>query len=332
MHYYSYLRPLLFKLPAEPAHVLAVNALRLGLLPSQTIKDNPVQIGNLRVRNKVGMAAGFDKNGDAIAGLFNQGFGFVECGTVTPRAQVGNPKPRLFRLKEDEAVINRMGFNNAGLDALLANLERQKKDIQKARSKGARLGINIGKNKETVDANADYLTMLEHVAEHADYVTLNISSPNTPGLRDLQEGNALTSLLDAVCNKREAMKHQVPLWLKLAPDLEDEACESIAATVRNFPIDTLIISNTTISRPDSLQSSCKNEQGGLSGKPLMTLATDRLRRFKELTDLPLIGVGGIASAEDAKTKLAAGATAVQLYSALVYQGFGLVQQIGEKLV
>lgn len=327
--YYPFLAPLLHELNPEKAHRLAILALRFKALPYQPLVNHLAKIGTMRFANPVGLAAGFDKNGEVVASLFNQGFGFVECGTVTPRPQEGNPKPRLFRLKPDEAIINRLGFNNAGLEALKRNIDRQGDAIAKARQRSQRLGINIGKNKDSDDAVADYVTMMDGVLEFADYITLNISSPNTPGLRDLQAADALKPLLDAACNRRAQHTRRVALWLKLAPDLEDGECEAIARTLEQYPIDALVIGNTTISRPPELKGRYKAAEGGLSGKPLMALSTQRLQLFSALTmgKIPLVGVGGIASPEDAKAKREAGATLVQLYTALIYQGFALVPRI-----
>lgn len=337
MNIYRSLTPLLFKLPAENAHRLAIQALSRGLLPPKRAIDHPalrMNVGGLTFRNPVGLAAGFDKNAEAAAALLHQGFGFVECGTVTPRPQEGNPKPRMFRLQEDEAVINRLGFNNDGLAALKQNIGAQCRALRDSRLTYGALGINIGKNKSTTDNIADYLTMLDGVHAIADYVTLNISSPNTPGLRELQFADELGRLLDAVCNRREQLAVIVPVWLKLAPDLSDEQCAAIAETVKDYPINALIISNTTTERLENLQSAFKGEQGGLSGKPLMALSTDRLRLFRSLLGegMHLVGTGGIASAEDAYAKVKAGASLVQLYSALVYQGFGLVRDINTGLL
>jgi len=337
MSFYQHIRPLLFRLPPETAHGVTLKALSHKLLPSRRAMDHPalrMNVGGLLFRNPVGLAPGFDKNAEAAAALLRQGFGFVECGTVTPHPQAGNPKPRLFRLEEDEAVINRMGFNNNGLTALRDNIGAQFRDLREQRRSYGVFGINIGKNKTSVDAVADYLTMLDGVYAAADYVTLNISSPNTPGLRDMQHADALHQLLDAVCNRREQLSVIVPLWLKLAPDLTDEQCAEVANVVKDYPINAVIVSNTTVQRPETLQSVHKGEQGGLSGKPLMALSTDRLRLFRRLLgeNKPLIGIGGIASAEDAYAKIKAGASLVQLYSALVYQGFGLVHDINTGLL
>ena len=329
----SLLRAPLLHLPPEIAHHIAICGLACGLVPSQELVSAPREVGGVKLVNAVGMAAGFDKNGEAVAALFKQGFGFVECGTVTPRAQAGNPKPRLFRLTDDHAVINRMGFNNGGLETLTRNLTKQQAAIETARAKhGQALGINIGKNKDSEDAVADYLIMLRGVAPMADYVTINISSPNTPGLRDLQNEDALKRLLSELLSLRETLPKRVPLWLKLAPDLDAVAIDSIVSVLSANPMDALIVSNTTLSRPD-LKSSDKNETGGLSGAPLYALSTTTLRAFAERLggSLPLIGVGGIANAEDAKGKMAAGASAVQLYSSLVYHGFDRVPAIARAL-
>lgn len=337
MTYYRLLSKLIFLFPPETAHRMAVQALAHGLVPGQRTIDHPalrMEVGGLSFRNPLGLAAGFDKNAEVAAALFEQGFGFVECGTVTPLAQAGNPQPRMFRLPQDEALINRLGFNNEGVEAVKRNLASQGRRLQKARLGGAILGINIGKNKTSEDAVADYLTMFNAVHELADYITINISSPNTPGLRDLQAASALAELLEALCNRREQMGTQVPLWLKLAPDLSDEECHAVAETVREYPINALVISNTTIERPVSLQSPASREQGGLSGRPLLVPSTAKLRLFYKLlgNKIPLVGVGGVASAEDAYAKIRAGASLVQLYTALAYQGFGLVREINAGLL
>lgn len=331
MKIYPHLKPLLFKIDPETAHRAAIRALAAGIVPSQPIlAHGPLhtRVSGVDFRHPVCLAAGFDKNAEAAVPLFAQGFAAVECGTVTPRPQAGNPKPRMFRLVEDEAVINRLGFNNEGLEALRRRLQTAHGKLAQVRSRGGVLGINIGKNKDSEDAVADYVTMLQGVAEYADYVTVNISSPNTPGLRDMQAGSALSELLDAVCAARDKLSARVPLWLKVAPDLTDEQVGAMVETLRAYPLDALIISNTTISRP-TLKSESQNEQGGLSGKPLFALSTDRLKLFHRLTEgrIPLVGVGGIASAEDAYAKIRAGASLVQLYSALAYQGFALVTDI-----
>jgi dihydroorotate dehydrogenase len=322
MDYYPLLRPLLFLLPPETAHTLAVRALRSGLVPPQASHISPalnVSAFNLQFPSPVGMAAGFDKNAEAMDALLAQGFGFVEVGTCTPKPQTGNAKPRMFRLREDEAVINRLGFNNLGKNIFCDNL-------RKPRRAGI-VGANIGKNKDSDDAIADYVTMFHAVSGCADYITVNISSPNTAGLRALQERAALDALLQALQDARGSA--HVPLLLKIAPDIDEAEQEAIAEVVLARAIDGLIVSNTTIARPHTLISQHKTQAGGLSGKPLMSRSTQVLANMYRLTGgkLPLIGVGGIASAEDAYAKIRAGATLVQLYSALVYQGFALVPRI-----
>lgn len=332
MTLYSFVSPLVFCLLPETAHRAAVKALAWHMIPNQpflTFDSLGITVSGLHFRHPVGLAAGFDKNAEAVSALFRQGFSAVECGTVTMRPQTGNPKPRLFRLTQDKAVINRMGFNNLGIDALCHQLERQSSLLRIARDKGGILGINIGKNKDSDHPVADYVALLQSAADYADYITINISSPNTPGLRDLQTGSALDELLDALCTAREKLPKRVPLWLKLAPDLTDEQCSATAETLKTYPVDALIISNTTVSRDFPLKSKDKDQHGGLSGKVLMELSTRKLALFYRLTEgkIPLVGVGGIASAEDAYAKIRAGASLVQLYTALIFQGFGLVTSI-----
>lgn len=310
---------------AEKAHGLAIRALRSGLVPAQpTITDARLQqeLFGLHFPNPVGLAAGFDKNADVWRATLKQGFGFVEIGTVTPRPQEGNPKPRLFRLVEDKAVINRMGFNNAGMEATYANL----RDVNLAQGI---VGVNIGKNKDTEDAAEDYTALIRRFSDVADYFTVNISSPNTQGLRALQERDSLLKLMKAVLAERDAQARRVPVLVKIAPDLDDAGIDDAASVALMLDFDGMIVSNTTLARPESLRSTHKAETGGLSGAPLMTRSTEVLMKLYRTTQgrIPLIGVGGIASAEDAITKLRHGASLVQLYSALVYQGFGLVSEI-----
>jgi dihydroorotate dehydrogenase len=323
MDYYRFLRPLLFMLPPERAHAAALCALRSGLLPAQRGVEDPrlrVTLWGLEFPNPIGLAAGFDKNAVAADALLAQGFGFVETGTVTPLPQAGNARPRMFRLAEDAAVINRLGFNNGGAEAYARNLAR--------RGHAGIVGANIGKNRDSADAVADYALMARRVAPLADYITVNVSSPNTQGLRDLQHKEALRALLGAVLQARDegAGGRRVPLLLKIAPDLDEGACEDIAQVALDADIDGLIVSNTTVSRPESLRGAHRAQGGGLSGAPLMAPSTAVLARMHTLTQgrLPLIGVGGVGSAEDAYAKIRAGASLVQLYTALVYQGFGLV--------
>ena len=312
-------------LDAEDAHRAAILGLKLGLGPRDLAPDDPIlvtTIAGLRLPNCVGLAAGFDKNAEIPAAMLRAGFGFVECGTVTPLAQAGNPRPRLFRLTEDRAVINRMGFNNDGLEAFTARLTRRGPGI---------VGANIGANKDAADRIADYVTGLKRAAPLCDYVTVNISSPNTPGLRALQTGAALDELLGRLAEVRETLRTRPPVLLKVAPDLEADEPAEIVAAARRHGLDGVIVSNTTVERP-VLKSQHAGEAGGLSGAPLFEQSTAMLRAFRAAdATLPLIGVGGIASGADAYAKIRAGADAVQLYSALVYGGPGLVSRIKRDL-
>lgn len=324
---YALLRPLLFRLPPEEAHKASIRALRCGVLPPQRITPSPrlaQTLWGLAFPHPLGMAAGFDKNAEVIDGLATQGFGFVECGTVTPRPQAGNPKPRIFRLPAEQAVINRLGFNNEGLDTYVRNIGRRKSSLV--------LGGNIGKNKDSDDAIADYVTCLQRVYPLVDYITVNISSPNTPGLRDLQSEASLRALIRALHTERTALAGQgrtKPVLVKIAPDLDAHAIAMIADVACAESVDGLIISNTTIARPGV----ASQEAGGLSGAPLMPLATQMLAEMARATAgrIPLVGVGGIRSAGDAYEKILHGASLVQVYTALVYQGFGLVRTIVEGL-
>lgn len=324
--------PLLRLLPPETAHDLTIRLLACGLAPRLRADGDPILRTSLWGRdfpNPVGLAAGFDKNALAYRAILGLGFGFTEIGTVTPRPQAGNPKPRLFRLAEDGAVINRMGFNNDGIDAVLPRLRGPRSGI---------LGINIGKNKDSTDAVEDYVTGATAFAPLADYLVVNVSSPNTPGLRDLQRrepflelARAVRAARDAACAK--AGRTPPPLLLKIAPDLDGGQIEDVAEVAVGAPADGLIVSNTTIARPDSLRSPHHAEAGGLSGAPLFESSTAVLRRISALTQgrLPLIGVGGIASGDQAYAKIRAGASLVQLYSALVYHGPGLLGRIRRDL-
>jgi dihydroorotate dehydrogenase len=332
--FFNFMRPLVHCLPPEMAHALGIFALRAGILPSApSLRYSELTLNVLghSFPNPIGLAAGFDKNAAATARVLAQGFGFVEAGTVTPKPQAGNPKPRIFRLAEDEAVINRLGFNNHGLEAFAARLRR--------RDRGCGIvGANIGKNKDSADAVADYAHCLRIVYPHADYITINISSPNTPGLRALQKRAALIELLTQLTAVRDecAIAHgrHVKLLLKVAPDLDHQEKEDIADKAPDCGIDGIIVGNTTLSRPTNLKSWDAAEQGGLSGKPLFDLSTQVLKDFYRLTGgrILLVGTGGIASAADAYRKIRAGATLVQLYTALVYQGFGLVREIEEGML
>jgi dihydroorotate dehydrogenase len=316
-------RDTLLALDPETAHGLTISALRLGLAPAPAAPD-PAELATelcgLRLANPVGMAAGFDKNAEVPAALARFGFGLVEVGTLTPLAQAGNPKPRLFRVPGADGVVNRMGFNNEGHEAALARLREARV--------GAPLGVNIGANKTSPDFVADYVLGVARFADLADYLTVNVSSPNTPGLRDLQAGEALARLLGAVLAARAKAKTRVPVFLKLAPDLDEAQMDEIAAVIARTDLDGLIVSNTTLSRDPVAGLENAGEAGGLSGKPLFPLATRRLAQMRQrVGSLPIIGVGGIHSAQSALAKFEAGANAVQLYSALVFGGLDLLASI-----
>jgi dihydroorotate dehydrogenase len=328
MSLYSILRPLVFRLDAEAAHRLTIAALRLrpGSAAEPSRYDRLTStVSGLVFPNPVGLAAGFDKNAEVPDAMLALGFGFVEVGTLTPRPQDGNARPRLFRLIEDGGVINRMGFNNDGQAAALQRLRRRKD-----RAENGVVGVNIGANKDSADRIGDYAQGVRAMAPVAEYLTVNISSPNTPGLRNLQSGGELAELLAAVAEARGP--GGPPVWLKVAPDLEPGDHERIARAALDHRVDALIIANTTVSRPP-LASAYSSEQGGLSGAPLAPLALAQLRRFRAIVgaDLPLISAGGIGSADDAWDRIRAGASLVQLYSALVYEGPDLARRINEGL-
>ncbi len=319
---FAALRPLLFALDAERAHDLTLAALRTRLVPRAAPDDAILRanLAGLDLPNPVGLAAGFDKNVHVPDAMLRLGFGFVEAGTVTPRAQDGNPRPRVFRLVDDRAVINRLGFNNDGLEAAALRLRAR-------RARPGAVGINLGANKDSSDRIADYVAGVRATAALASYLTINISSPNTPGLRGLQERNALTDLIAATLSARGRIA--TPLFVKVAPDLDAAQIDGIARAALDGGIDGLIVSNTTLAR-DGIASP---EAGGLSGAPLFVRSTSVLRAFRSATGgaLPLIGVGGIASGADAYAKLRAGASAVQVYTALVYHGPGLIARIKAEL-
>ncbi len=320
----AFYHPLLFRLDAERAHGLTIAALaawgKAGAPAAPALPSLPTTVAGVGFANPLGLAAGVDKDGRAIDGFFGLGFGSVEIGTLTPLPQPGNPKPRIFRLVEDRAIVNRLGFNNGGLDAALPRA--------KAATRKGVLGINVGANKDATDRIADYVHGITHAAPLADYITINISSPNTPGLRDLQHGAALRDLL-AACT---AAKGSTPIFLKVAPDLDPTAIDDIARAAIDARIDALIVSNTTISRP-SLRSSNATQTGGLSGAPLAPLARARLADFRTATGaaIPLVSVGGVGSGAEAYARIRAGANLVQLYSALVYEGPGLPARILREL-
>ncbi|HVR90094.1 MAG TPA: quinone-dependent dihydroorotate dehydrogenase [Novosphingobium sp.] len=318
---YALLRPALFQLDAEPAHRLAIAALKLLPGGGRICPDGPlaITVAGLDFPNPLGMAAGFDKDGEVPDALLGLGFGFAEVGSITPLPQAGNPKPRLFRLTEDRAVINRMGFNNGGAEAAMERLARRA-------NKPGIVGINIGANKDSIDRIADYATMARLMAPLASYLAVNVSSPNTPGLRALQDEGALSALLDAVLAER--CPSGPPVFLKVAPDLEPADIDTISRIAIDKRLGALIVANTTISRPP-LKSPHAGEGGGLSGEPLRELAQQRLRDFRVATGgaVPLIGVGGIASAEHAWARIRAGASLVQLYSAMTFAGPGIAHLV-----
>ena len=326
---YPLIRPVLRRLPREAAHELTLRALEVGsrgFLRASAAQepDPPVlaqRLWGLDFANPVGLAAGYDKDARVPDAMRRLGFGFVEVGTVTPRPQPGNPKPRVFRLDQDQAIINRLGFNSGGLDAVCDRLSR--------RVRSGIVGVNLGKNRDTEDAAGDYAEGILRTAGLADYLVVNVSSPNTPGLRELQHRAMLEALLHRLLEVREETGCRVPLLVKIAPDLTSEECKDIAQVALDTGIDGLIVSNTTVERPPGLVSRHADEAGGLSGRPLFAPSTALLAEMYRLTQgrLPLIGVGGIASAEDAYAKIRAGASLVQLYTALVFAGPDLVTQI-----
>ncbi|KQM98346.1 quinone-dependent dihydroorotate dehydrogenase [Sphingomonas sp. Leaf25] len=323
----AWYHPLLFTLDAERAHALTIAMLeawgKAGTpLSPPGDERHAVTVAGIRFPNPVGLAAGVDKDARAIRGFLGLGFGFVEVGTLTPKPQPGNPKPRIFRLPEDRGVVNRLGFNNGGIDAALAR-------VAALTPRPGVIGINVGANKDSVDRIADYATAVAKAAPLADYVTINISSPNTPGLRDLQSQPELGELIAASDAARHVGGKRVPLFLKIAPDLDRAGLEVAARAAIDGGIDALIVSNTTISRPPTLRSAKAGETGGLSGAPLAPLARAKLAEAIVITGgaIPVISAGGIGSAAEARARIDAGASLVQLYSALVYEGPGLARRI-----
>ncbi len=333
--FYPAIRKVLFQFDAETIHELTIKGLKstgstpLNALYKQRVTNKPVTVMGIDFPNPLGLAAGLDKNGECINAFAAMGFGFIEVGTVTPRPQPGNPKPRIFRLPEANAVINRMGFNNKGVDYLVSQ-------VRAAKFSGV-LGINIGKNKDTPDENAkdDYIHCMQKVYDFASYITINISSPNTPGLRSLQYGEALNELLSALKVEQAQLEKKynkyVPIAVKIAPDLTEDEVNSIAISLIDNNIDGVIATNTTLSREGVEGLEFGNEQGGLSGAPVRNKSTSVVSLLAKALDnkLPIIGVGGIASSHDANEKLVAGASLVQIYTGFIYQGPPLVKEIVE---
>jgi dihydroorotate dehydrogenase len=333
MTLYRVLGPFLHAIDPEAAHGLALRALRLGVVGvlSRPGADEPVLETRLWGRtfpNPLGLAAGFDKNAEVVDACFKLGFGFVEVGGVTPQPQPGNPKPRLFRLGEDRAIINRLGFNSQGLAVVRARLARRR-----AAGKGGLVGVNLGKNKDSTDPNADFVTGVEAFASLADFLVINVSSPNTPGLRALQGVAPLVALTRAVRAARDKQGVRTPLLFKIAPDLDIAEVTDICRLAVAEAMDGIVVSNTTVARPSHLRSPHRTEAGGLSGAPLFEPSTQLLREVYALTEgkLPLIGVGGVGTAAQAYAKIRAGASLVQLYSALVYEGPGLIARLKREL-
>jgi dihydroorotate dehydrogenase len=317
----------LHRVDPEVAHGLSIKALTAGLTPAPgpvTSARLTCEIAGIPLPNPVGLAAGFDKNAEALAPLSQAGFGFIEVGAATPRPQPGNPKPRLFRLTEDRAAINRFGFNNDGMEVIASRLAK--------RPKQAVIGLNLGANKDSDDRAKDFARVLAHCGAYLEFATVNVSSPNTEKLRDLQGKAALSALLSGVIETRDSLERRVPVFLKIAPDLDRAGIEDIAAVAVETGIDGVIATNTTLSR-EGLQSAHRDEAGGLSGAPLFEKSTRVLAQLSELLEgkLPLIGVGGIATAEQAYAKICAGASAVQLYTAMVYGGLSLAAEIAQEL-
>jgi len=315
------------RMDPETGHKLAIKSLNMGLVGGKGPYTSPrlrSSLAGLDLPNPIGLAAGFDKNAQAIAPLLKAGFGFIEVGAATPEAQSGNPKPRLFRLTQDRASINRFGFNNEGMRVIANRLSQRPKD--------GIVGINLGANKTSSHRAIDYVKVLEACGPYVDFATINVSSPNTEKLRDLQGRSALSALVAGVMETRDHLAAKIPVFLKVAPDLTPTDIEDISYVARMARIDAVIATNTTVSR-DGLVSECAHETGGLSGAPLFEMSTRVLAQFSELLgdDVPLIGVGGVATAEQAYTKIKAGASAVQLYTALVYGGFSLVNRIAKGL-
>jgi len=328
---FSFLRPYIFTLDPEAAHDLAIKSLKLNFLPKSFFQvENEEMLSTVlfkkKLKNPIGLAAGFDKSAEVYNSLFKLGFGFVEVGTITPKRQFGNLKPRIFRLEKDKALINRLGFNNDGMNTISERLKNSSSDEF--------LGINIGPNKETKDKVSDFLECFSKLNKFASYITINISSPNTPGLRDFHEKKLLFKLLSKLSEIKKKQKTTCPIALKLSPDVREEDITNINEMVLKFKIDGVVLTNTTNQNRDNLLDPNKNEAGGLSGLPLQKLSLKFIKNFYKSNKgkIPIIGVGGIDSGQSAFEKIAAGATAIQLYTGMVYKGPGIVKDIKKELI
>lgn len=331
---FSLAKPFLYKLDPEKAHNLTIKALKSCLLPSVArVEDDRLQseFCGMTVDNPIGLAAGFDKNAEALSGLLNMGFGFVEVGTVTPKPQEGNSKPRVFRDVKTKSVINRMGFPNGGVEAFKDNIQRFRHTYPAVH---VPIGINIGMNKDQEVPEDDYMFLIREVGQYADYLTVNISSPNTPGLRDLQDPAFLKPFLEKLLLEKATLPNNPPLLVKLAPDLTDSQIEDIARVLIAVKIDGVILTNTTLDRPDALPKDFSDEKGGLSGVLVKDKSTAVISKFYQATggNIPIIGVGGVSSAEDVIEKMRAGASLVQLYTGLIYHGPLLPVDLCKKIV
>ena len=326
---FNILRPLIFKFSPEVAHSLAIKALKLNNIPYSKPKDNHIletTFCEKKLSSPIGVAAGFDKNAEVYNPLFNLGFGFVEVGTITPKPQFGNPKPRVFRLEEDEALINRLGFNNSGSEQI-------RKRIKENNKKGF-LGINIGPNKDSTNRVEDYLICFRKFYNLADYITINISSPNTENLRDFHNQDELNSLIDKLKNEKKKLNSNIPLAIKVSPDLNDDQINEVSKIIMEQEIEIIIVSNTTDKNRENLKNINKLEKGGLSGKPIEKISNEAISKFyKILKDkTKIIGVGGVSNGQDAFEKIISGATLVQLYTGMVYRGPRIASKISTELI
>ena len=328
---YSLFKPFIFKIDPEMAHNLAIKTLKYNFLPEDIFKvENEsileTKIFNNKIKNPIGLAAGFDKSAEVYNSLFRFGFGFIEVGTITPKQQYGNPKPRVFRLESDRALINRLGFNNDGLEKVSNRLRNN--------SPNGFLGINIGPNKDSKNRIDDYLKCIDKISMFADYITINISSPNTPGLRDFHDKNTLQNLLNNIDQFTKKNKIQKPLALKVSPDIAESEISYIIDSIKKFNISGVIISNTTDKNRENLTGSYRSEEGGLSGEPLGKISNDLIKKFYKETkgDITIIGVGGINSGMTAYEKLKSGASLLQLYTGMIYEGPGIVKKIKSELI